>query len=224
MNRLFGFVRARSSVEAFLKTHLPLLLPAPPPRIRIYRKKFARSSARYARLRFAAPAGALGSAKAEQFTERLLHRLKLSHLRIFYPKSGDGMSRKGAKALRTSRCQQAVILPPGECEPMRISLRLCAFARHPLLPSPDLGLPVWFIITSTGSRASHECKSFLHGNHHYHRRQIKICERERLLLPLLNFLKEFGGEFLSSGYLLCRHLLFENIPRFRRFGCTLRRR
>jgi hypothetical protein len=43
MKRLFGFVRARSSVEAFLKTHLPLLLPAPPPRIRIYRKKFARS-------------------------------------------------------------------------------------------------------------------------------------------------------------------------------------
>lgn len=85
-------------------------------------------------------------------------------------------------------------------------------------------LPVGFIITSTSSRASHECKSFLHGNHHYHRRQIKICGSERLLLPLLNFLKEFGGEFLSSGYLLCRHLLFEHIPRFRRFGCTLRRR
>ena len=43
MKRLFGFVRARSSVETFLITHLPLLLPAPPPRIRIYRKKFARS-------------------------------------------------------------------------------------------------------------------------------------------------------------------------------------
>ena len=38
MKRLFGFVRARSSVEAFLKTHLPLLLPAPPPRIRTYRR------------------------------------------------------------------------------------------------------------------------------------------------------------------------------------------
>ena len=50
------------------------------------------------------------------------------------------MSRKGAKALRIGRHQQAVILPPGECEPMRISLRLCVFARHPLLPSPDLGL------------------------------------------------------------------------------------
>jgi len=60
-------------------------------------------------------------------------------LRFDNPKSGDGMSRKGAKAQRRSRCQQAVILPPGECEPMRISLRLCAFARHPLLPSQDLG-------------------------------------------------------------------------------------
>jgi hypothetical protein len=50
------------------------------------------------------------------------------------------MSRKGAKARRRSRCQQAGIHPPGECEPMRIPLRLCAFARHPLLPSPDLGL------------------------------------------------------------------------------------
>ena len=55
------------------------------------------------------------------------------------PKSGDGMSRKDAKAQRRSRYQQARIHPPGECEPMRISLRLCAFARHPLLPSPDLG-------------------------------------------------------------------------------------
>jgi hypothetical protein len=38
LKRLFGFVRARSSVEAFLKTHLPHLLPAPPPRIRTYRR------------------------------------------------------------------------------------------------------------------------------------------------------------------------------------------
>jgi hypothetical protein len=38
LNRLFGFVRARSSVEAFLKTHLPHLLPAAPPRIRTYRR------------------------------------------------------------------------------------------------------------------------------------------------------------------------------------------
>ena len=45
-----------------------------------------------------------------------------------------------AKAKRRRRCQQAGIHPPGECEPMRIPLRLCAFARHPLLPSPDLGL------------------------------------------------------------------------------------
>ena len=36
--RLFGFVRARSSVEAFLKSHLPHLLPTPPPRIRTYRR------------------------------------------------------------------------------------------------------------------------------------------------------------------------------------------
>jgi hypothetical protein len=32
-------------------------------------------SARYARLRFAAPAGESGSTKAEQFTEKNLHRL-----------------------------------------------------------------------------------------------------------------------------------------------------
>ena len=44
------------------------------------------------------------------------------------PKSGDGMSRKGAKAQRRSRCQQAGIHPPGECEPMRIPLRLCVSA------------------------------------------------------------------------------------------------
>ena len=85
-------------------------------------------------------------------------------------------------------------------------------------------LPVGFNITSTSSRAFHKCKCFLHGNHHYHRRRIKICGSERLLLPLLNCLKEFRGEFLSSGYLLSRHLLFEHIPRFRRFGCTLCRR
>ncbi len=38
LKRLFGFVRARSSVEAYLKTHLPQLLPTPPPRIRTYRR------------------------------------------------------------------------------------------------------------------------------------------------------------------------------------------
>jgi len=38
MKRLFGFVRARSSVEAHLKIHLPHLLPAPPPRKRGHRR------------------------------------------------------------------------------------------------------------------------------------------------------------------------------------------
>ena len=36
--RLHGFVRARSSVEAYLKKHLPHLLPIPPPRVRSYRR------------------------------------------------------------------------------------------------------------------------------------------------------------------------------------------
>ncbi len=51
-----------------------------------------------------------------------------------------------AKTQRRSRCRQAGIHPPGECEPMLISLRLCAFARHPLLPSPDFGL--WLAMRS----------------------------------------------------------------------------
>ena len=55
------------------------------------------------------------------------------------PKSGAGMSRKDAKAQRRSRCRQAGVHPPGECETKRIFLRLCAFVRPPLLPSPDLG-------------------------------------------------------------------------------------
>ena len=38
LKRLFGFVRARSSVEAFLKSHLPQLLPTPPPRLRTDRR------------------------------------------------------------------------------------------------------------------------------------------------------------------------------------------
>ncbi len=38
LKRLFGLVRARSSVEAFLKSHLPQLLPAPRPRLRTYRR------------------------------------------------------------------------------------------------------------------------------------------------------------------------------------------
>jgi hypothetical protein len=38
LHRLFGFVRVRSSVEAFFKSHLPQLLPPPPPRIRTYRR------------------------------------------------------------------------------------------------------------------------------------------------------------------------------------------
>jgi hypothetical protein len=79
-------------------------------------------------------------------------QVMLSHFRVFVgstvpatgrcknkPKSGDGMSRKGAKAQRRNRYRQAGIHPPGECEPMRISLRLCAFAQHPLLSSQDLG-------------------------------------------------------------------------------------
>lgn len=38
LKRLHGFVRARSSVESYLKKHLPHLLPTPPPRIRSYRR------------------------------------------------------------------------------------------------------------------------------------------------------------------------------------------
>jgi hypothetical protein len=38
LKRLHGFVRARSSVATYLKKHLPHLLPAPPPRLRAYRR------------------------------------------------------------------------------------------------------------------------------------------------------------------------------------------
>ena len=72
----------------------------------------------------------------EDFSAFAIHRVIriFENLRIKNPAMGCR-----AKAQRRSRCQQAGIHPPGECEPMRFSLRLCAFARHLLLPSPDLG-------------------------------------------------------------------------------------